>query len=109
LISFYVHCSFTPSILRSFPTRRSSDLAIARGGARLFNADLASTLEDLARRPERMRELYAELAREMGPAMGGLMTERDGEEARVVDRKSTRLNSSHVSNSYAVICLEKKM
>src|SRR5699024_11770860 len=24
------------------------------------------------------------------------------------DRKSTRLNSSHVSNSYAVICLKKK-
>src|SRR5699024_11344101 len=25
------------------------------------------------------------------------------------DRKSTRLNSSHVSNSYAVFCLKKKM
>src|SRR5699024_12728994 len=25
-----------------------------------------------------------------------------------VDRKSTRLNSSHVSNSYAVFCLKKK-
>src|SRR5699024_830744 len=27
---------------------------------------------------------------------------------RFKDRKSTRLNSSHVSNSYAVFCLEKK-
>src|SRR5437868_10742148 len=27
---------------------------------------------------------------------------------RVVDRKSTRLNSSHVSISYAVFCLKKK-
>src|SRR5437868_12350411 len=26
----------------------------------------------------------------------------------VVDRKSTRLNSSHVSTSYAVLCLKKK-
>src|SRR5699024_11527532 len=26
----------------------------------------------------------------------------------IVDRKSTRLNSSHVSNSYAVFCLKKK-
>src|SRR5699024_12636231 len=26
----------------------------------------------------------------------------------VEDRKSTRLNSSHVSNSYAVFCLKKK-
>src|SRR5207249_5695366 len=28
--------------------------------------------------------------------------------AAVGDRKSTRLNSSHVSNSYAVFCLTKK-
>src|SRR5699024_11719707 len=28
--------------------------------------------------------------------------------ARVLDRKSTRLNSSHVSISYAVFCLTKK-
>src|SRR5690606_41413266 len=28
--------------------------------------------------------------------------------ARVVDRKSTRLNSSHVKISYAVFCLKKK-
>src|SRR5471032_3451563 len=26
-----------------------------------------------------------------------------------VDRKSTRLNSSHITNSYAVFCLQKKM
>src|SRR5690349_23430559 len=29
--------------------------------------------------------------------------------AREVDRKSTRLNSSHVETSYAVFCLKKKM
>src|SRR5437870_9231343 len=29
-------------------------------------------------------------------------------EAHVVDRKSTRLNSSHVAISYAVFCLKKK-
>src|SRR5207249_12294505 len=34
---------------------------------------------------------------------------RSAEEARCVrDRKSTRLNSSHVSISYAVFCLKKK-
>src|SRR5690606_40588071 len=32
-----------------------------------------------------------------------------GEHVRLVeDRKSTRLNSSHVKSSYAVFCLEKK-
>src|SRR5699024_12118350 len=30
------------------------------------------------------------------------------EQQRVLDRKSTRLNSSHVSISYAVFCLKKK-
>src|SRR5207249_8583564 len=33
---------------------------------------------------------------------------RLGERARELDRKSTRLNSSHVSISYAVFCLKKK-
>src|SRR5690242_21334490 len=31
-----------------------------------------------------------------------------GEEQREQDRKSTRLNSSHMSISYAVFCLKKK-
>src|SRR3712207_7587904 len=30
------------------------------------------------------------------------------EQARVLDRKSTRLNSSHANISYAVFCLKKK-
>src|SRR5690625_4198234 len=30
-------------------------------------------------------------------------------EAVLADRKSTRLNSSHVASSYAVFCLEKKI
>src|SRR5690349_23166566 len=32
----------------------------------------------------------------------------DQRAARRIDRKSTRLNSSHVENSYAVFCLKKK-
>src|SRR5690348_17958648 len=32
----------------------------------------------------------------------------DAEAEREADRKSTRLNSSHPSNSYAVFCLKKK-
>src|SRR5690625_87560 len=31
-----------------------------------------------------------------------------GDDAYVLDRKSTRLNSSHVAISYAVFCLKKK-
>src|SRR5439155_18083265 len=31
-----------------------------------------------------------------------------GRRQRISDRKSTRLNSSHVANSYAVFCLKKR-
>src|SRR5699024_12066364 len=36
------------------------------------------------------------------------MTKKDNYRLNVKDRKSTRLNSSHVSISYAVFCLKKK-
>src|SRR5690625_5901958 len=40
---------------------------------------------------------------------GDSMLELDGEPiGKPQDRKSTRLNSSHVANSYAVFCLKKK-
>src|SRR5690606_39719444 len=35
------------------------------------------------------------------------LLERVGEALELGDRKSTRLNSSHVKNSYAVFCLKK--
>src|SRR5699024_11612102 len=37
------------------------------------------------------------------------VTELSAEERLLQDRKSTRLNSSHVSISYAVFCLKKKI
>src|SRR6266498_2245824 len=40
-------------------------------------------------------------------ALGGRQPMRDGDR-RPADRKSTRLNSSHVRISYAVFCLKKK-
>src|SRR5699024_12052872 len=41
-------------------------------------------------------------------AIGDIATEYDGSKLLEQDRKSTRLNSSHVSISYAVFCLKKK-
>src|SRR5699024_11666584 len=38
----------------------------------------------------------------------GTLTDHYDPRSKVVDRKSTRLNSSHVSISYAVFCLKKK-
>src|SRR5437763_8785020 len=42
------------------------------------------------------------------PSAGRSINTRFLEEARRVDRKSTRLNSSHRCISYAVFCLKKK-
>src|SRR3712207_7615452 len=37
-----------------------------------------------------------------------VMRQHGDEDAGIVDRKSTRLNSSHANISYAVFCLKKK-
>src|SRR5256886_11068341 len=44
--------------------------------------------------------------RDIGEEPGGLVLE--GPQRQQVDRKSTRLNSSHSQISYAVFCLKKK-
>src|SRR3712207_8863273 len=47
-----------------------------------------------------------------GPRSDGRRQRREGAQgpflSRLVDRKSTRLNSSHANISYAVFCLKKK-
>src|SRR5690606_41722551 len=106
----YAITSYGPSpILRhpSFPTRRSSDLPRSSGF-----------------RPRRMRrppcprdENHRRSANE--GALGTKSVDRRHRSANSVrpphrhigppeDRKSTRLNSSHVKISYAVFCLKKK-
>src|SRR5204863_8399630 len=93
--------------LHSFPTRRSSDLSGTSGGIVRFAGReyLAVT------RPAKPYQGYA------GPAWRGhvmVPVERAFEvlahhtQLRCRDRKSTRLNSSHVEISYAVFCLKKK-
>src|SRR4051812_49664163 len=71
--------------LHSFPTRRSSDLAECKHhpDRRARSAHRAGHAED-----QELRHVL----------LGALK-----------DRKSTRLNSSHMSISYAVFCLKKKM
>ena len=49
------------------------------------------------------------IAQERFPGIEELMTEEEREASGVnEDRKSTRLNSSHITISYAVFCLKKK-
>src|SRR5207302_11410126 len=93
-----------PRPLHSFPTRRSSDLAVrgaGRGGDRRGG----------------LRDDFAGAACRLLPARAARASVRDllrrdpdrlGAGVRGGDRKSTRLNSSHVKISYAVFCLKKK-
>src|SRR2546426_3990364 len=60
----------------------------------------------------RGREVVDELARRgiliRSPSFRGVAEEAPGAYKDVRDRKSTRLNSSHLVISYAVFCLKKK-
>src|SRR5690606_41258723 len=90
----------SPRALPSFPTRRSSDLAereVEQGAG-----DVAA--EDEPAGGEQLVEAAAH------PVLGqaGLGGDLRGGGAAAQDRKSTRLNSSHVKISYAVFCLKKK-
>src|SRR5690625_6293798 len=71
-------------VLHSFPTRRSSDLLLCAGArGRTLEVGVGSG-RNLPFYPPQVRLTAIE------------------------DRKSTRLNSSHVAISYAVFCLKKK-
>src|SRR5690606_39686986 len=102
---FILSCPADPRDLHSFPTRRSSDLAGQR-------ARLGGRLLALRNQPARNRT---------GVESPAVVFDDDAEAALVegcndlhrallglADRKSTRLNSSHVKISYAVFCLKKK-
>src|SRR5207253_11099549 len=101
-LSCVFYASRPTEVLLSFPTRRSSDLDVAglRRGARLLRESLAGEHHRRRRPP-----LHGER-----PGHGGLrrIARTLAVERRAPDRKSTRLNSSHVANSYAVFCLKKK-
>src|SRR5437868_12659042 len=79
-------------VLHSFPTRRSSDLTLPCGSFVILHE---IELDD------------AEVRRN-GAEEFRFRRDRNAESEFLRDRKSTRLNSSHVSTSYAVFCLKKK-
>src|SRR5688500_20117309 len=74
--------------LHSFPTRRSSDLTSIGITGSFKSPEIAPDVGELAAR--------AGAAAGLGVLFAPL------------DRKSTRLNSSHLVISYAVFCLKKK-
>src|SRR5207248_3713709 len=89
LSTFFLHCSPPHPALPSFPTRRSSDLDDQPH-------PIAVPFQQVRRQLQRQ------------PGLARAPCARQREEARRLDRKSTRLNSSHRTISYAVFCLKKK-
>src|SRR5690242_20748210 len=91
--TFSFYCYGDHPALHSFPTRRSSDLS---GHVKMMGAVqpfISGAISKTVNMPEEVSvddvmDLYVD--------------------AWKLDRKSTRLNSSHMSISYAVFCLKKK-
>src|SRR5688572_31530098 len=75
--------------LHSFPTRRSSDLKVARNCSTAGNSSCPKS---------------GLICSRIGPSFGPILLQMSPD----LDRKSTRLNSSHSQISYAVFCLKKK-
>src|SRR5205814_10537041 len=83
--------------LHSFPTRRSSDLEVEQQPA---DHEIGEGVEE-----QRRHELHVQSRGRhvRDPQRAGVDAVRAHQ-----DRKSTRLNSSHLGISYAVFCLKKK-
>src|SRR5439155_21306341 len=103
------YCSGDPADPPSFPTRRSSDLP-ADHAAPTSAPTLVPTMW-VGNSPRSVRAWSTPMCarpfmpppprtRMKGLAHIGVL--------QALDRKSTRLNSSHVAISYAVFCLKKK-
>src|SRR5699024_12592673 len=100
IFAFLLFQFFLSPFFHSFPTRRSSDLIFSVRPLFPFGYGLSYTSFSIGFQGLEIGEKNIELTvsvKNTGECYSG----RE-------DRKSTRLNSSHVSISYAVFCLKKK-
>src|SRR5699024_12049926 len=106
-----LHCSppTSPRPLHCSATRRPSDLTptVTLPGAAVWHADFYwKDGDDFGQFFGLRNSLITATVHGIEPReVVGALARRIGQE--IVDRKSTRLNSSHVSSSYAVVCLRK--
>src|SRR5207253_9218399 len=108
LYSFSLNRYIPHRTLPSFPTRRSSDLQLALDARKLEHRDVrGEEATPFAVVIEARRQVP--IAGHGIQDMGDLPWIDDIQQGREEDRKSTRLNSSHVAISYAVFCLKKKI
>src|SRR5699024_11921109 len=93
----------TPPYPSTSPTRRSSDLDVLHLPD---HRHVAHVVTDVQTGPLLLRQGQHRIGVLDGDRHGLLAEGGAGPSVR--DRKSTRLNSSHVSIAYAVFCLKKK-
>src|SRR5207249_12277636 len=106
LLFFY--CLYDLRHLHSFPTRRSSDLwPYVRRERPLIVVSLLALYAEIGLRLLEPWPLKVVLDHVVGAGHHGRWVDRVLATLDPGDRKSTRLNSSHVSISYAVFCLKK--
>src|SRR5207245_8009213 len=107
--SHYIRCYLPHPYLHSFPTRRSSDLPGENEPVHVIRVHSKEapgkqrfcTVVKHARSLTDKPSIYRKRReRRIGVSQTGAIVGQD--------RKSTRLNSSHGSISYAVFCLKKK-
>src|SRR5699024_12698745 len=98
-----------PLDLHSFPTRRSSDLVLVYGVVATIIIVRQARAIGYAERSDDLLIRGIMFHRATVVPYGRLQfVDVDAGPIDRIDRKSTRLNSSHVSISYAVFCLKKK-
>src|SRR5205814_10576026 len=100
---YYLHPSFfsyspPPRHLHSFPTRRSSDLVAGTPYGQVYIGTYKITHDGAGH----LSSVFTPTVGVDQPATSSTIN------AGGTDRKSTRLNSSHLGISYAVFCLKKK-
>src|SRR5207253_4107578 len=105
LIIFSFDCSPDHRDLHSFPTRRSSDLLASINPKPLIDA--LSPGKGTMKNRGLGRKAFSKAIGKLGRKAD--LGHQDERGSAGGDRKSTRLNSSHVAISYAVFCLKKKI
>src|SRR5690606_39598517 len=103
----FLLCASRHCHLPSFPPRRSSDLGDARPPLSRHEV-LEAFLPYVQRELARGTHLHAMSRHILGLFQGQPGARAFRRHISEKDRKSTRLNSSHVKISYAVFCLKKK-
>src|SRR5437773_6062022 len=87
--------------------RRANELEKTAAQAKHSNGRMLVVPTDVSK-PEAVRTLFNKIKEAFGRLDLLFNNAGKGAPAVPIDRKSTRLNSSHITISYAVFCLKKK-